>query len=77
MFKKLNGKPLLVIKTVDYVQQFLGHKKHQNTELYLHMESIALGESGNDEYTVKVAEKADEVKGYLKSALNTSPRRIA
>jgi len=37
----------------------------KNTEVYLHMESIVFGESNDDEYTVKVAEKPEEVKALL------------
>jgi site-specific recombinase XerC len=48
-----------------YVKQFLGHKSVQNTEIYLHIERTVFGESGNDEFTVKVAEKPEEVKTLL------------
>jgi hypothetical protein len=50
---------------IEYVKQFLGHKGIKNTEIYLHMESIIFGESGNDEFTVKVAEKPEELKSLL------------
>ncbi len=53
-------------KTKDpyYVKQFLGHKSIQNTELYINIEHT-LFESGNDNFTVKVAEKPEDVKAWL------------
>jgi integrase len=48
-----------------YVKQFLGHKSVKNTEIYLHVERTIFGESGNDEFAVKVAEKPEEVKSLL------------
>ena len=51
-----------------YVKQFLGHKSIQNTELYTNIEHT-LFESGNDNFTVKVAEKPEEVKALLEVGL--------
>lgn len=53
-------------KTKDpyYVKQFLGHKSIQNTELYINIEHT-LFESGSDNFTVKVAEKPEEIKALL------------
>jgi len=47
-----------------YVKQFLGHKELRNTEIYINIERT-LFESGSDEFTVKVAEKPEEVKALL------------
>ncbi len=47
-----------------YVKQFLGHKELRSTELYINIEHT-LFEPYNDEFTVKVAEKPEEVKTLL------------
>jgi integrase len=47
-----------------YVKQFLGHKEMRNTEIYINIERT-LFEPGSDAFTVKVAEKPDEVKALL------------
>lgn len=47
-----------------YVKQFLGHKSLKNTEIYINIERT-LFEAGSDEFTVRVIEKADEVKALL------------
>jgi integrase/DNA-directed RNA polymerase subunit RPC12/RpoP len=47
-----------------YVKQFLGHKSLKNTEIYINIERT-LFEPGSDEFTVKVTDKAEEVKGLL------------
>jgi integrase len=53
-------------KTKDpyYVKQFLGHKSIQSTELYINIEHT-LFDSGNDNFTVKVAREPEEVKSLL------------
>ena len=51
-------------KDAYYVKQFLGHKNIQNTDLYINIERT-LFESGNDNFTVRVAEKLEEVKVLL------------
>jgi len=48
-----------------YVKEFLGHKSMKNTEIYINIERTMFGESGNDEYTVKIAENPKEVKSLL------------
>ena len=57
---------MLYHKTKDpyYVKQFLGHRCLSNTEIYINIERT-LFEEQNDEFTVKVAEKPDEIKGLL------------
>jgi hypothetical protein len=47
-----------------YVKQFLGHKSIQNTDLYINIERT-LFDSGNDNFTVRVTEKPEEVKALL------------
>jgi integrase len=47
-----------------YVKQFLGHKSLKNTEIYINIERT-LFEPGNDEFTVKVTDKPEEVKSLL------------
>lgn len=47
-----------------YVKQFLGHKSLRNTEIYINIERT-LFEPGSDEFTVKVTDKAEEVKTLL------------
>jgi len=47
-----------------YVKQFLGHKELRNTEIYINIERT-LFEPGSDEFTVKVTDKAEEVKALL------------
>jgi integrase len=46
------------------VQHFLGHKFLKSTEIYINIEHT-LFESGNDNFTVKVTENPEEVKGLL------------
>jgi hypothetical protein len=45
-------------------KRFLGHKSLRSTEIYINIEE-SLFESGNDEFTVRVADKPDEVKALL------------
>lgn len=49
-----------------YVKQFLGHKSLKNTEIYINIERT-LFEPGSDEFTVKVADKAEDVKALLET----------
>jgi len=49
-----------------YVRQFLGHKSLKNTEIYITIERT-LFEAGNDEFTVRVVEKPEEVKSLLET----------
>lgn len=47
-----------------YVKDFLGHKSLKNTEIYINIERT-LFEPSSDEFTVKVAEKPEDVKALL------------
>jgi integrase/predicted RNA-binding Zn-ribbon protein involved in translation (DUF1610 family) len=47
-----------------YVKDFLGHKELRSTEIYINIERT-LFEPSSDEFTVKVAEKPEEVKALL------------
>jgi hypothetical protein len=47
-----------------YVKQFLGHKCLSNTEIYINIKRT-LFEDQNDEFTVKVAEKPEDIKALL------------
>jgi integrase len=49
---------------VYYVKQFLGHKSLKNTEIYINIERTFF-EDQSDEFSVKVAEKPEEVKSLL------------
>lgn len=53
-------------KTKDpyYVQHFLGHKSLRSTEIYINIEHTIFDPT-NDEFTVKVAEKPEDVKALL------------
>jgi integrase len=51
-------------KDVFHVKNFLGHKSVKNTEIYINIENT-LFEPSRDEFTVRVVEKAEEVKGLL------------
>jgi len=48
-----------------YVQHFLGHKSIKSTEVYINIEHAIFEPSSNDEYTVRVTEKPDEIKAFL------------
>lgn len=47
-----------------YVKSFLGHKSLRNTEIYINIERTIF-EPSSDEFTVKVAEKPEEIKSFL------------
>jgi hypothetical protein len=49
-----------------YVKQFLGHKSIVNTEIYINIEHTIF-EAKSDEFTVKIAEKPEEVKSLLEA----------
>ena len=57
---------MLYHKTKDilYVKEFLGHKKIDNTLLYIQLER-ALFDETTDEFTVKVAKKPGDIKALL------------
>ena len=48
-----------------YVQHFLGHKSLSSTEIYMNIEHTLFEAGANDEFTVKVAEKPEEIKMLL------------
>lgn len=48
-----------------YVQHFLGHKKLESTEIYINIEHTLFEAGANDEFTVEVAEKPEEIKALL------------
>jgi integrase len=48
-----------------YVQHFLGHKSLTSTEIYINIEHTLFEAGANDEFTVKVAEKPEEIKALL------------
>jgi integrase/DNA-directed RNA polymerase subunit M/transcription elongation factor TFIIS len=47
-----------------YVKNLLGHKSIRNTEVYINIEH-AIFQSETDEFTVKIAEKPEEIKALL------------
>jgi integrase len=47
-----------------YVKDFLGHKELRNTEIYINIERTIF-EQASDGFTVKVAEKPDDIKALL------------
>jgi integrase len=58
---------MLYHKTKDpyYVQHFLGHKSIKSTEIYINIENSLFEASVNDEFTVKIAATAEELKELL------------
>jgi hypothetical protein len=56
-------------KDPHYVQHFLGHKSLKSTEIYINIEHTLFKAGTNDQYTVKVAEKPDEIKNPARSKL--------
>ncbi len=48
-----------------YVQHFLGHRKLESTEIYINIEHTLFEAGANDEFTVKVTDKPDEIKALL------------
>ena len=51
-------------KDTDYVKQFLGHKCISSTEKYITIEYTVF-EPSSDEYSVKVSDDPDEIRGLL------------
>jgi integrase len=54
-------------KDICYVQQLLGHKDIRNTMVYINIEHTIFGEGADDEFTVRVTEKPEEVKTLLET----------
>jgi len=50
-----------------YVQHFLGHRTLKSTEIYINIEHTLFEAGTNDQYTVKVAEKPEEIKQLLET----------
>jgi integrase/ribosomal protein L37AE/L43A len=48
-----------------YVQHFLGHKKLESTEIYINIEHTIFEAGANDEFTVRVTDKPEEIKSLL------------
>ncbi|MCJ7422649.1 hypothetical protein MUP01_00040 [Candidatus Bathyarchaeota archaeon] len=48
-----------------YVQHSLGHRSLSSTEIYINIEHTLFEAGANDEFTVKVAEKPEEIKTLL------------
>lgn len=48
-----------------YVKEFLGHRSIKNTEIYITIERTIFSESNDDEFTVKVTCKPEEIKNLL------------
>jgi integrase len=56
-------------KTKDpfYVKQFLGHKCLKNTEIYINIEHTLFEAGADDQFTVRIAEKPEEIKELLEA----------
>jgi len=54
-------------KDICYVQQLLGHKDIRNTMVYINIEHTLFGAGTDDEFTVRVTEKPEEIKTLLET----------
>jgi len=52
-------------KDAYYVKEFLGHRSIKNTEIYITMERTIFNEYGDDEFTIRVADKPEDIKTLL------------
>jgi integrase len=50
-----------------YVQHLLGHKSIKSTEVYINIEHSLFGGDLNDQFTVRIAEKPEEIKELLEA----------
>jgi integrase/ribosomal protein L37AE/L43A len=50
-----------------YVQHFLGHKSIKSTEIYINIEHTLFEAGANDQFTVRIAEKPEEIKEFLET----------
>jgi integrase len=57
-------------KDIQYVQQFLGQKDIRNTMIYINIEHTVFGTDANDEFTVRVTEKPEEIKTLLEAGFD-------
>jgi len=48
-----------------YVQRFLGHKSLKSTEIYINIEHTLFEAGANEQFTVRVVEKPEEIKELL------------
>lgn len=48
-----------------YVQHFLGHKSLKSTEIYINIEHTLFEAGANDQFTVRIAQKPEEIKELL------------
>jgi integrase len=53
-----------------YVQHFLGHKSLKSTEIYINIEHTLFEASANDQFTVRIAEKPQEIKELLETGFD-------
>ena len=60
-WEKIHGAKVV---DIHYVKRFLGHKSIVNTEIYINIANTIF-ESRSDEFTVRVAEKPEDVKRLL------------
>jgi hypothetical protein len=51
------------------VRYFLGHRKLESTEICINIEHTLFEAGANDEFTVKVIEKPEEIKAPLEVGL--------
>ena len=59
----------LYLQTKDpyYVQRFLGHKSLKSTEIYINIEHTLFEAGANEQFTVRIAEKPEEIKELLEA----------
>jgi hypothetical protein len=50
-----------------YVQQLLGHRRLDTTQRYIQIERGLFENSGNDEFTVRIASKQEGIKSLLEA----------